>query len=178
MSKYIGLLLIVVVCISAGVGVGWMGRGGGEIVLPEPNGQQTMNMTKKYQQTALDKADYWKYPHCDDASSGQGGSLHIASFITKDDFATVLAWYTQRFGEGTLIGSPFSIGVHGGPDTFMSSCDDSYQPTVQGKPKARGAKSGVIARSTPASAVTVSFNQVDGEEHTHIVVSYTQLEAE
>ena len=170
MDKRVVFGLVAVLLLAAGFGAGWLVRGPSQLT---PAGQQSDVQNARWQPGKEDEADFWRYPKGDSASSAQGGPQHIAAFTTSDDLATVAAWYGERLGTRIPVGVVGSIGSGGGPDVFQAACDDSFQPGPDRR-SARPVRVGFGARYSPASAVSVSLSRADGEERTHIIVSFTK----
>jgi hypothetical protein len=171
-NKRVGLGLAAILLLAVGFGAGWLTRGqaSGQSTAPGQPGEVSR---VGWQPTKEDDPVFWRYPKGDPAGSSQGGPQYIARFTTPDDIATVAAWYGERLGSGAIPVGQAGTGSGGGPDLYFAACDDSFRPgSVPAAP--RGVKVGVGARSSPASAVTVALSRADGEDRTHIVVSFAR----
>jgi hypothetical protein len=169
-GKRVVIGLAVVLLAAAAFGAGWAARGPGQPTVEQP-GEAVR--AARWQPGKEDEAEFWKYPKADSAGSAQGGPQHIAAFTTPDDLATVAAWYGERLGDRIPLGDPGAIGSGGGPDVFAAACDDSFRPGAGARP-ARPVRVGFGARSSPASAVAVAISRAEGEDRTHILVSFSK----
>jgi len=170
-DKRVGMGLVALVLAAAGFGTGWLVRGSGQ---PAPAGQPgDAARAARWQPGKEDEAVFWQYPKGDGAGFGQAGPQHIGAFTTPDDLAIVAAWYGERLGTRIPLGDAGAIGSGGGPDVFQAACDDSFRPG-SGVRAARPVRVGFGARSSPASAVAVTLSRTDGEDRTHILVSFSK----
>jgi hypothetical protein len=167
-KKRIGLGVAAVLLLAAGFGAGWLIRG-------------EVGRAARWQSGKEDEAEFWRYPKADPKGSAlEGGSPHLAVLTTPDDIATVAAWYAERLESGSIPGdmrfpppgpAPVAIPV-GSPDMRAGfGTEVSY---AAGGDSLRGAKVGFCARTSPASAITVFLSRADGEDRTHIVISFSR----
>ena len=170
-GKRIGMGLVALLLVGAGFGSGWLVRGSGQPAHPGQPGDAAQ--AARWQPGKEDEAEFWRYPKSDSAGAAQGGPQHIAAFTTPDDLATVANWYGDRLGTRIPLGDAGAIGSGGGPDVFQAACDDSFRPGP-GARVARPVRVGFGARSSPAGAVAVTISRADGEDRTHILVSFSK----
>ena len=173
MDKRVGFGLAAVVFAVAGFAAGWLARGQFTPQPITPGGPVADGPAKQFQVGKEDEAAYWQYPKGDGAGFGQAGPQHIGAFTTPDDLATVAAWYGERLGTRIPLGVAGAIGSGGGPEVFTAASDDSFRPSP-GVRTARPVRVGFGARSSPASAVAVTLSRAEGEDRTHILVSFSR----
>jgi len=173
MDRRIGFGLAAVVFTAAGLAVGWLARGR-PAPQPATSGGSAADLpAKRFQAGKEDEAAFWQYPKGDSAGFSQAGPQHIGAFTTPDDLATVAAWYGERLGTRIPLGDAGATGSGGGPEVFNAACDDSFRPGP-GDRAARPVRVGFGARSSPVSAVAVAISRADGEDRTHILVSFSK----
>jgi hypothetical protein len=163
MDKRVAFGLAAVLLIAAGFGAGWIARGPGQ---PAPAGEPEKE----------DKPEFWRYPKAvrEGTALQRDSSIDIATFTTPDDIATVAAWYSERLPSGIpdLGKKPvIPIGEIGMGSSLSTNPDVNVGV---GSVAQQGAKVGFGARTSPASAVTVLLSRADGEDRTHIVISFSR----
>jgi len=171
MDKRVGFCVAAIVLVAAGFGVGWLVRGSAQ---PAPAGQpRDIARAARWQPGKEDETAFWQYPKVEGAGFGQSGPQYIGAFTTPDDLPAVAAWYGERLGTRIPVGDAEAIGSEGGPDVFTAACDDSFRPGP-GARAARPVRVGFGARTSPVSAVAVTLSRADGEDRTHILVSFSK----
>ena len=166
MDKRVGLGVVALLLIAGGFGAGWL-----------VSGQTASAERQRNKQPGKeDDHEFWLYPKAESKGFGSGGSPHLEVFTTPDDIATVAAWYSKR------LESSLPDDIPQGPTPPVIPLDGSERRGGQGMEvgyavvgdSVRGVKVGAGARTSPASAVTVFLSRADGEDHTHIVISFSR----
>ena len=118
--------------------------------------------------------EHWVYPGAGVVSTSSGGQ-HLGVYVTRDPAEKVAAWYEERLGTRIALDGNFS-GGGGGPDVFTATASDSFhRPTPQmPQPGRRPVRVGVATRKSDATMMTLVINRADGEDATHIILSFAR----
>ena len=173
MDKRVSFGLAALVLAAAGFVAGWLVRGQPTTPPPAPSEAGATGPAKQFQAGKEDEAAFWQYPKGDGAGFGQAGPQYLGAFTTSDDLPAVAAWYGERLGTRIPLGDAGAFGSGGGPEVFTAACDDSFRPS-SGARAARPVRVGFGARTSPASTIAVTLSRADGEDRTHILVSFTR----
>ncbi|QDU19397.1 serine/threonine-protein kinase [Urbifossiella limnaea] len=118
--------------------------------------------------------EHWLYPGAGVVSTSSGG-FHLGVYVTPDPAEKVAAWYEERIGTRIALDGNFH-GGGGGPDVFTATTSDSFRRVTgrAGEPVRRPVRVGIATRRSDASVLTLVINRADGEDATHIVLSFSR----
>jgi hypothetical protein len=117
-------------------------------------------------------AELWEYPGAKKHTSHAGGALYMSLSTTEHDLAKVAKHYGKKFAMEFAVKHPAS-GIRGGDEEATGALNDSFQQrSTDNLPRA--VQMAVATQKTKEYVVTVILSQAKGEEHTHIVVSFTR----
>jgi len=117
-------------------------------------------------------AEIWEYPGAKKHASHAGGVLYMSLSTTEHDLAKVAKHYGKKLAMEIALKHPGS-GIRGGDEEATGALNDSFQQRSTDIPP-RAVQMAVATQKTKDYVVTVILSQAKGEEHTHIVVSFTR----